>query len=146
MLRYRFSSSNNHRQVNVPWQYHMIWAKTSVIKHVNLGGITLALLAIFAARDTLDYANVWVTSFICLYHIHIWQVSPQLNCGDTCQIWIWLDGYEKRGNNGTAKIRCEPHPLFNSSFRTQWVPCIFTHWHSNQQIAANIYGSKWQNF
>ena len=21
-------------------------------------------------------------------HIHIWQVSPQLSCGDTCQIWM----------------------------------------------------------
>ena len=24
------------------------------------------------------------------YHVHIWQVSPQLSCGDTCQIWISL--------------------------------------------------------
>ena len=23
------------------------------------------------------------------YHVHIWQVSPQLSCGDTCQIWTW---------------------------------------------------------
>ena len=22
-------------------------------------------------------------------HIHNWQVSPQLSCGDTCQIWMW---------------------------------------------------------
>ena len=22
-----------------------------------------------------------------LHHVHIWQVSPQLSCGDTCQIW-----------------------------------------------------------
>ena len=22
------------------------------------------------------------------YHIYIWQVSPQLSCGDTCQIWM----------------------------------------------------------
>ena len=21
------------------------------------------------------------------YHLHIWQMSPQLSCGDTCQIW-----------------------------------------------------------
>ena len=25
------------------------------------------------------------------YHIHIWQVSPQLSCGDTCQIWMWFN-------------------------------------------------------
>ena len=24
-----------------------------------------------------------------VYHIHIWQVLPQLSCGDTCQIWMW---------------------------------------------------------
>ena len=24
------------------------------------------------------------------YHIHTWQVSPQLSCGDTCQIWMWF--------------------------------------------------------
>ena len=23
------------------------------------------------------------------YHVHIWQVSPQLSCGDTYQIWMW---------------------------------------------------------
>ena len=22
------------------------------------------------------------------YHVHIWQVSPQLSCGDICQIWM----------------------------------------------------------
>ena len=25
------------------------------------------------------------------YRIYIWQVSPQLSCGDTCQIWMWFD-------------------------------------------------------
>ena len=24
------------------------------------------------------------------YHIYIWLVTPQLSCGDTCQIWKWL--------------------------------------------------------
>ena len=24
------------------------------------------------------------------YHIYIWQVSSQLSCGDTCQIWMWF--------------------------------------------------------
>ena len=24
------------------------------------------------------------------YHVYIWQVSPQLSCGDTCQIWKWF--------------------------------------------------------
>ena len=44
-------------------------------------------------------------------HVHICQVSPQLSCGDTCQIWTWyrignccfitLKNFE---NNGTAEI------------------------------------------
>ena len=24
------------------------------------------------------------------YHVYIWQVLPQLTCGDTCQIWMWF--------------------------------------------------------
>ena len=24
------------------------------------------------------------------YHAHIWQVLPQISCGDTCQIWMWF--------------------------------------------------------
>ena len=24
------------------------------------------------------------------YHVHIWQVSPQLSCGDTWQVWTWF--------------------------------------------------------
>ena len=24
------------------------------------------------------------------YHVYVWQVSPQLSCGDTCQIWMWF--------------------------------------------------------
>ena len=24
-----------------------------------------------------------------VHHVHIWQVLPQLSCGDTCQIWMW---------------------------------------------------------
>ena len=26
-----------------------------------------------------------------VYHVHIWQVLPQLSCGDTCQIWMWFE-------------------------------------------------------
>ena len=25
------------------------------------------------------------------YCVYIWQVSPQLSCGDTCQIWMWFE-------------------------------------------------------
>ena len=29
------------------------------------------------------------------YHVYIWQVSPQLSCGDTCQIWKWFNECNK---------------------------------------------------
>ena len=29
------------------------------------------------------------------YHVHIWQVSPQLSCGDTCQIWMRFKEYNR---------------------------------------------------
>ena len=29
------------------------------------------------------------------YHVHIWQVSSQLICGDTCQIWMWYKEYNR---------------------------------------------------
>ena len=34
------------------------------------------------------------------YHVYIWQVSPQLSCGDTCQIWMWF----KESNRYFCKI------------------------------------------
>ena len=29
------------------------------------------------------------------YHTHIWQVSLQLSCGDTCQIWMWCKEFNR---------------------------------------------------
>ena len=29
------------------------------------------------------------------YHIHIWQVSLQLSCSDTCQIWKWFSEHSR---------------------------------------------------
>ena len=29
------------------------------------------------------------------YHNHIWQVSPQLSCGDIYQIWMWFKEYNR---------------------------------------------------
>ena len=39
------------------------------------------------------FPNIWISPKYMLaieYHVHIWQVLPQLSCGDTCQIWISL--------------------------------------------------------
>ena len=46
-------------------------------------GVTQAPFANFSVSKIFDLAKVSISSFD---HIHIWQVSPQLSCGDTCQI------------------------------------------------------------
>ena len=41
----------------------------------------------------------WMIKIILLlieYHIHIWQVSQQGSCGDTCQMKIWCQDYDRR--------------------------------------------------
>ena len=38
--------------------------------------------------------------FVLEYHVYIWQVSPQLSCGDSWQIWMWL----KESNSYFCKI------------------------------------------
>ena len=40
-----------------------------------------------------------------LNHIHIWQVSQQLSCCDTCQIWMWYLTAKQSSNWLSA-----PHP------------------------------------
>ena len=40
-------------------------------------------------------------TFAIEYHVYIWHVSPQLSCGDTCQIWMWL----KESNRYFCKIK-----------------------------------------
>ena len=34
------------------------------------------------------------------YQVYIWQVLPQLSCGDTCQIWMWF----RKSNRYFCKI------------------------------------------
>ena len=43
------------------------------------------------------------------YHVHIWQVSPQFSCGDTCQIWMWC----KEPNRYCDRIENFPYGAIN---------------------------------
>ena len=58
----------------------------------------------------LDYPDC----FMVMFHIHIWQVSPQLSCGDTCQIWMWFgrsNGHLHKSNNfpeSKTEFLCPP--------------------------------------
>ena len=43
------------------------------------------------------------------YHVCIWQVSPQLSCGDTCQKWKWF----KESNRYFCQIENFAYGEFN---------------------------------
>ena len=43
------------------------------------------------------------------YHVHIWQMSLQLSCGDICQIWMWFE----ESNLYFCKIENFPHGEIN---------------------------------
>ena len=36
-----------------------------------------------------DLSKHWLS---VKFHVPIWQVLPQLSCGNTCQIWTWFGG------------------------------------------------------
>ena len=63
-----------------------------------------------------------------VYHVHIWQVLPQLSCGDTCQIWMWC----KQSNRYFDRIKSfaygeiNERSFSNPHLRYCWcgVPCI----------------------
>ena len=53
-----------------------------------LGWVLLCQFSPFRYFPNFSQSN---QQFPVWYHIHIWQVSPQLSCGDTWQIWTWLE-------------------------------------------------------
>ena len=72
----------------------------------------IALLAIFQP--------LWKYKLYPLNHIHICQVSLQLSCGDTCQIWTWYS-IEKQCFNSSQKLgkqRIGKNWLSNPHFRS----------------------------
>ena len=57
------------------------------------GGISqgVGLLSQFPPFRYFPNFSEWPKHTLAIeYPVHIWQVSPQLSCGGTCQIWMWL--------------------------------------------------------
>ena len=84
-----------------------------------------------------------------LNHIHIWQVSPQLSCGDTCQVWmlhlitnVSFDNVERfRSQRNGGNWLSNPHP------RTWWCPCFHCCWwvHTLAMITRYAWHSHFQS-
>ena len=100
--------ASNAENVAIWWHYHGIL----------LGWGLLSQFPPF--RYFPNFSALSKHPFVLEYHVYIWQVSPQLSCGDSCQIWMWL----KESNSYFCKIEnfaygeinersfSNPHPWF----------------------------------
>ena len=62
------------------------WTGSSILDHLGWG-----LLSRFPPfRYFPNFSALSKHTLDIEYHVYIWQVSPQLSCGDTCQIWKWF--------------------------------------------------------
>ena len=50
-------------------------------------GVTKPIFSVPLFSQFSEWSKQWLPVW---YHVHIWQVSAQLSCGDTWQIWTWL--------------------------------------------------------
>ena len=73
------------------------------------------------------------------YHVYIWQVLPQLSCGDTCQIWMWFRESNRYFRNienfayGEISERSfsNPHPwtvIWLAGFNFHLIICLISYW------------------
>ena len=68
-------------------------ARRAYIQPAGLGWVLLSQFSPF--RYFPNFSALWVHTLVIEYHIHICQVSPQLNYGDTCQIWMLLKEFNR---------------------------------------------------
>ena len=100
---------------------------------------------IYLLRQILIYRN---SRLDILNHFHIWQVSPQLSCGDTCQIWTWyfivnVCFDSAGGNNGTEEIGLvTPTPGWDATTFSMAHPCIMT---SSKGNIFHVTGPLWED-
>ena len=72
-----------------------------------------------------NFSGSWKHTLPIKYHVCIWQMSPQLSCGDTCQIWMWFKEFNryfcKIGNFACGEINernfSNPSPWYVIAYR-----------------------------
>ena len=137
-------------------EYSIAWSSTQIFRHCNETGwiyknpqLTLQSIASIITemlsqfKRTSDYLEGGLNStgdvsgpgwglpsqfppFRYFPNVHIWRVSPQLSCGDACQMWMWL----KKSNRYFCKIENYAYGAINKrSFSNpppRAVSCAFT--------------------
>ena len=80
-----------------------------LLRHGTRVGNTKAQFGSFSIMRRFDSAKVYVSNS---NHVHKCQVSPQLSCGNTCQIWIcYYTGYQSFIHLKGRKINLETPTL-----------------------------------
>ena len=78
--------NTHHGSVSASLFYTM-----TTIKHsLKTPGVGRLLSQFLPFRYFLNFSELWNRMLAIEHHVYIWQVSPQLGCGGTCQIWMWL--------------------------------------------------------
>ena len=92
------------------------WVSARQITPAARGGGLLSQFPPF--RYFPNFSSLSKHTLAVKYSVYIWQVSPQLSCGDTCQIWMWFEEsnmyFCKIENFGYGEINersfSNPHP------------------------------------
>ena len=69
-------ADSDNKEVNYP--HHRRWSGVGVTKPISSVPLFSHFLALSEHTLAIEY------------HVYIWQVSPQLSCGATCQIYTWF--------------------------------------------------------
>ena len=79
----------NRLQKDERWQRHLLGDCITLCQEVGQGW---GLLSQFPSlRYFPNLSSLSKHTLPVKYRVYIWQVSPQLSCGDTCQIWMWFE-------------------------------------------------------
>ena len=82
-----------HWQVTMDWNDGLVEVRHHHVRHVFsvLGWGLLSQFPPFRYFPNISASPKHTLAIAC--HVYIWQVSPQLCCGDTCQIWLWFNEF-----------------------------------------------------
>ena len=82
-----------HLQLQLGWQFYDYSSTSEVIlKDIGKDDQGWGLLSQFPPfRYFPKFSSLSKDTLAVKYRVYIWQVSPQLSCGDTCQMWMWFE-------------------------------------------------------
>ena len=88
--------ASDAENISTWWRHHVITVSIVVDVGGGVGGVLNTFLLFLLLLFLLAFLFSELTKpwLLIDYHILIWQVLPQLSCGNTCQIIMWLNGSE----------------------------------------------------